>query len=118
MEKKWYVVHTYSGHEKKVKRYLENAIVNQEFEDKISEVLVPIEEVVEMKGGKRIISDRKFLPSYILVQMELTRDTMALVTSTPGVTSFVALERTRSRLVRRRFREFFVMNFLNTQKLI
>ena len=49
MEKKWYVVHTYSGHEKKVKRYLENAILNQGFEDRIAEVLVPIEEVVEMK---------------------------------------------------------------------
>lgn len=90
MEKKWYVVHTYSGHEKKVKRYLENEILNQGFEDRIAEVLVPIEEVVEMKGGKRIVSDRKFLPSYILIQMELTRDTMALVTSTPGVTSFVS----------------------------
>jgi transcriptional antiterminator NusG len=90
VEKKWYVVHTYSGHEKKVKRYLESAIANQGLEDKITQVLVPIEEVVEMKGGKRSISDRKFLPSYILIQMELTRETMSLVTSTPGITSFVS----------------------------
>lgn len=90
MEKKWYVVHTYSGHEKKVKRYLENAIVNQGLQDKIAEVLVPIEEVVEMRGGKRTISDRKFLPSYVLIKMELTRETTLLVTSTPGITSFVS----------------------------
>ncbi|MFC1682646.1 transcription termination/antitermination protein NusG [Candidatus Zixiibacteriota bacterium] len=90
MEKKWYVVHTYSGHEKKVKRYLDNAIINQGYEEQIDEVLVPIEEVVEMKGGKRMVSDRKFLPSYILINMDLNRDTMALVTSTPGVTSFVS----------------------------
>lgn len=90
MEKKWYVIHTYSGHEKKVKRYLEKTIAKQGFQDKIAEVLVPIEEVVEMKGGKRTVSDRKFLPSYILIQMELTRETMLLVTSTPGVTSFVS----------------------------
>jgi len=90
VEHKWYVIHTYSGHEKKVKRYLENAIANEGLEDKISQVLVPIEEVVEMRGGKRMVSDRKFLPSYILIQMELTRETMLLVTSTPGVTSFVS----------------------------
>jgi transcriptional antiterminator NusG len=90
VEQKWYVIHTYSGHEKKVKRYLENAITSEGLEDKISKVLVPIEEVVEMRGGKRIVSDRKFLPSYVLIQMELTRETMLAVTSTPGVTSFVS----------------------------
>jgi transcriptional antiterminator NusG len=90
MAKHWYVVHTYSGHEKKVKRFLENAIVNQGFEDQIEEILVPIEEVVEMKAGKRTVSDRKFLPSYILVHMEMNRDTQNLVTSTPGVTNFVS----------------------------
>jgi transcriptional antiterminator NusG len=88
--KNWYVIHTYSGHEKKVKRFLENAVANQDLEDQIDEVLVPIEEVVEMKGGKRTVSDRKFLPSYVLVHMEMNRTTQALVTSTPGVTSFVS----------------------------
>ncbi len=90
MEKKWYVVHTYSGHEKKVKRYLESAITNQGLEEKISQVIVPIEEVVEMRGGKKTITDRKFLPSYVLIEMELTRETVQLVTSTPGITSFVS----------------------------
>jgi transcriptional antiterminator NusG len=90
MTKHWYVVHTYSGHEKKVKRFLENAIANQGLEDQIEEILVPIEEVVEMKGGKKTVTDRKFLPSYILINMEMNRDTQNLVTSTPGVTSFVS----------------------------
>jgi transcriptional antiterminator NusG len=90
MAKHWYVVHTYSGHEKKVKRFLENAIANRGLENQIEEILVPIEEVVEMKGGKRTVTDRKFLPSYILINMEMNRETQNLVTSTPGVTSFVS----------------------------
>lgn len=90
MAKRWYVIHTYSGHEKKVKRYLDNAIINLGLVEDISEVLVPIEEVVEMKGGKRTVTDRKFLPGYVLIYMEMNRSTMNLVTSTPGVTSFVS----------------------------
>jgi len=88
--KKWYVIHTYSGHEKKVKRYLDNASINLGLVEDISEVLVPIEEVVEMKGGKKTVTDRKFLPGYVLIHMELNRSTQNLVTSTPGVTSFVS----------------------------
>jgi transcriptional antiterminator NusG len=90
VDKKWYVIHTYSGHEKKVKRFLENAVHNQGYEEQIEEILVPIEEVVEMRGGKKTVTDRKFLPSYVLIHMELNRDTQTLVTSTPGVTSFVS----------------------------
>jgi len=90
VEMKWYVVHTYSGHEKKVKRYLMSAIANQGLEEKIAQVVVPVEEVVEMKGGKKTITDRKFLPSYVLIQMELNRETIQLITSTPGITSFVS----------------------------
>ncbi|KPK99951.1 MAG: hypothetical protein AMJ91_05710 [candidate division Zixibacteria bacterium SM23_73_3] len=92
MEKKWYAAHTYSGHEQKAKRYLENAIVTQGWEDKMGRVLVPTETVVEMKHGKRSTTVKKFLPSYILVEMVLTRETQYLVTSTPGVTSFVGAE--------------------------
>ncbi len=89
MEKKWYVAHTYSGHEQKAKRYLENAIITQGLEEKMGRVVVPTETVVEMKQGKRSSTVKKFLPSYILVEMVLTKETQHLVISTPGVTSFV-----------------------------
>ena len=89
MEKKWYVAHTYSGHEQKARRYLENAIVTQGLEDEMGRVLVPTETVVEMKHGKRSTTVKKFLPSYILVEMVLTKETQHLVTTAPGVTSFV-----------------------------
>jgi transcriptional antiterminator NusG len=92
MEKKWFVAHTYSGHEQKAKRYLENAIVTHGLEDEMGRVLVPTETVVEMKQGKRSTTVRKFLPSYILVEMALTKETVHLVTSTPGVTSFVGAQ--------------------------
>jgi len=92
MEKKWYVAHTYSGHEQKAKRYLENAIVTQGLEDEMGRVLVPTETVVEMRHGKRSTTVKKFLPSYILVEMALTKETQHLVTNTPGVTSFVGAE--------------------------
>ena len=89
MAMKWYVAHTYSGHEQKAKRYLENAIETQGLKDKFGQVLVPTQEITEMKGGKRSTSIRKFLPSYIIVEMELTKETQHLVTNTPGITSFV-----------------------------
>jgi len=89
MEKRWYVVHTYSGHENKVKRYLENAVSNSGMDDRISQVVIPTEEVIEMRDGRKTTQMRKFLPSYVLVEMEMSKDTWHLVTSTPGVTSFV-----------------------------
>ncbi len=89
MEMKWYVAHTYSGHEQKAKKYLENAIITQGLKEKIGRVLVPTETVVEMKQGKRSSSIRKFLPSYILVEMVLDKETQHLVTTIPGITSFV-----------------------------
>ena len=89
MAKRWYVLHTYSGHENKVKKYLDNAISNAGMEDRISRVVIPTEEVVEMKNGKKTTQVKKFLPSYVLVEMEMAKDTWHLVTSTPGVTSFV-----------------------------
>ena len=85
----WYAVHTYSGHEQKAKKYLESAMVNAGVEDKFGEVLVPTEEVTEMKQGRRSTSTKKFLPSYILVQCELDKVTQELVVSTPGITNFV-----------------------------
>lgn len=90
MEKRWYVIHTYSGHENKVKTILERELKIQGMEDKITNVIIPTEEVVEMKDGKKTTSAKKFLPSYILVEMEMTKETWHLVRNTPGVTSFVS----------------------------
>jgi len=86
---KWYVAHTYSGHENKAKKYLESAAEAGGLKEKFGQVLVPTEEIVEMRQGKRHTTVKKFLPSYILVEMELTKETQHLVTSTPGITNFV-----------------------------
>ncbi len=89
LAKRWYVVHTYSGHEQKAKRYLESAVTNAGLDEKFGHVLVPTEEVTEMKQGKRSTSTRKFLPSYIIIEMELDKQTQNMVINTPGVTNFV-----------------------------
>jgi len=89
MSSKWYVVHTYSGHENKVCAYIENAKDGVGIGDKIGQVVVPTEEVVEMKDGRKTISLRKFLPSYVLVEMAMDKETLHFVTNVPGVTSFV-----------------------------
>jgi len=89
MAMKWYVVHTYAGHEQKAKRYLESAIQNSGLQDSFGQILVPTEQVTEMKQGKRSTSTRKFLPSYILVEMDMNKVTQNLVVSTTGITNFV-----------------------------
>ena len=71
MSSKWYVIHTYSGHENKVCSYIENAKDGMGIGDKIGQVVVPTEEVVEMKDGRKMTSLRKFLPSYVLVEMDM-----------------------------------------------
>jgi transcription termination/antitermination protein NusG len=89
MSMRWYVVHAYSGFEKSVARTLVERIERAGMKDRFGEILVPVEEVVEMKGGKKATSERKFFPGYVLVQMEMTDDTWHLVKSTPKVTGFV-----------------------------
>ncbi len=89
MALRWYVAHTYSGHEQKAKRYLESAVANAGLEAKFGQILIPTEQVVEMKQGKRATSTKKFLPSYILIEMDLDKETQNLVINTPGITSFV-----------------------------
>jgi len=89
MTLRWYAVHTYSGHEQKAKLYLESAVENAGLGEMFGEILVPTEEVTEMKQGKRSTTTKKFLPSYILVQVELNKYTQDLVVSTPGITNFV-----------------------------
>ena len=89
MAKRWYVVHAYSGFEKQVKRSLEERIQRAGMEDMFGEVLVPTEEVVEMKGGQKRRSDRKFFPGYVLVEMEMTDETWHLVKDVPKVMGFI-----------------------------
>jgi transcription termination/antitermination protein NusG len=86
---RWYVVHAYSGFEKSVARNLVERIERAGMKDRFGEILVPVEEVVEMKGGQKKTAERKFFPGYVLVQMEMDDDTWHLVKSTPKVTGFV-----------------------------
>ncbi|MFE8073430.1 transcription termination/antitermination protein NusG [Marinobacteraceae bacterium S3BR75-40.1] len=89
MAKRWYVVHAYSGYEKQVMRALKERIALNSMEDRFGEVLVPTEEVVEMREGKKRKSERKFYPGYVLVQMEMDDETWHLVKSTPRVMGFI-----------------------------
>lgn len=89
MDKKWFVVHAYSGFEKKIQRDLQDRINRAGMQDKFGQILVPVEEVVEMKGGQKKISERKFFPGYVLVEMEMTDETWHLVHNTAKVTGFV-----------------------------
>jgi transcriptional antiterminator NusG len=89
MSKKWFVVHAYSGFEKSVQRALLERIKRADMQDSFGQILVPVEEVVEMKSGQKNISERKFFPGYVLVEMEMTDDTWHLVKNTPKVTGFV-----------------------------
>ncbi|MGD8177373.1 transcription termination/antitermination protein NusG [Marinimicrobium sp. ARAG 43.8] len=89
MAKRWYVVHAYSGFEKKVAASLKERVDLHEMQDQFGEILVPTEEVVEMRGGQKRKSERKFFPGYVLVQMELNDDTWHLVKDTPRVMGFI-----------------------------
>jgi len=90
MSKRWYAVHTYSGHEKKVKDNLERSVQNEGLEEKFGRILVAMEEHAEMRDGQRVVSKRKTFPSYVLVEMDYGPETQALVNAVPGVTRFVA----------------------------
>ena len=87
--KRWYVVHAYSGMEKAVERNLRERIDRSELQDKFGRILVPMEEVVELKNGKKSVSERRFFPGYVLVEMEMNDDTWHLVKNTNKVTGFV-----------------------------
>jgi transcriptional antiterminator NusG len=87
--KRWFVVHTYSGHENKVKDNIQKMINASGIQDHFGQIIVPTEEVTEMKKGKKTVTTRKFFPSYILVEMHMTDESRHLVSDIPGVTSFV-----------------------------
>ncbi len=89
MSKNWYVVHTYSGFEEKVKTSIEERVKKKGLEEKIGRILIPTEKVIELRGGKKRETNKKFYPGYIIVEMELNDETWHLVRSVPKVTGFV-----------------------------
>jgi transcriptional antiterminator NusG len=89
MAKNWYVIHTYSGYENKVKVNIGKRFQVMGMQDKLGQILIPSEQVVEIKEGKKKVSARKFYPGYILVEMEMSDETWYLVRTTPKVTGFV-----------------------------
>ena len=93
MDKQWYVIHTQTGQEVKVKSTLETKIRQTGGAESIGQILVPTERVAEIRGGKKRISERKFFPGYLLVQMELTDENWHLVRTTAGVTGFIGAGR-------------------------
>ena len=104
MAKRWYVIHTYSGYENKVKADLEHRIETYGLSDQIVDIQIPMEEVTEIKeGGKRETKESKVLPSYVLVRMEGNDDTWSFVRNTPGVTGFVGPDGKPSPLRRSEF---------------
>ena len=86
---RWYVINTYSGHEKKVKNNLEHRVQTMSQARRVRQVVVPTEEVQEIKDGKKVNVEKRTMPGYVLVQMEMTDDAWGLVKNTPGVTGFV-----------------------------
>src|SRR5499427_1211542 len=89
MSHKWYVVHVYSGFEKKVAQTVRESAIKKGLEEYFSEVLVPTEEVVELRRGTKVNAERKFFPGYVLVKMEMTDESWHLVMNTPKVTGFL-----------------------------
>jgi len=87
--KKWYIIHTQTGAEEKAKAGLENRIATTALKDFVEEIVVPTEQVSEVRSGKKRIVERKFFPGYILAKMEMTKESWYLVKSTPGITGFI-----------------------------
>ena len=91
-ETRWYIVHTYSGHEDRVKRNLDQRVASMDVQDKIFQVVVPTEEEIEIRDGRRRSVRRKVFPGYILIQMNMDDSSWQVVRDTPGVTGFVSSE--------------------------
>ena len=89
MSKKWYIVHTQTGHEDKAKASLENKLKNSPIKDQISQILIPTEKVSEIRDGKKKISERKVFPGYVFIEMELTEESWHLVRNVAGITGFI-----------------------------
>ena len=89
MEKNWYIIHTYSGFEKKVAEALKSRIEAEKLAEKFGEIMVPTEDVIEIKQGKKVVTPKLFYPGYVLVEMAMDDETWHVVRSTPRVTGFV-----------------------------
>jgi len=87
--KQWYIVHTYSGFEKKVAESLRQRVQAYGIEDQVGEILIPTEDVVEMRGGRKVVSSKRFFPGYLLVEMAMSDHVWHIVRNTPKVTGFV-----------------------------
>ena len=98
---RWYVVHTYAGYENKVKSNLASRVRSMAVEDRIFEVVIPMEDVIEFKGGKKVVAQKKVFPGYLLVRMDLDDNSWYVVRNTPGVTGFVGSGAKPSPLSRR-----------------
>jgi len=96
----WYVINTYSGHEAKVKHNLQHRILSAGQGHMVRQIVIPTEQVVETKDGQKVQSERRVLPGYVLVQMQMTDDSWSLVKNTPGVTGFVGAANTPAPLSR------------------
>jgi transcriptional antiterminator NusG len=104
MTKKWYVLHTYSGYENKVKDNLRHRVESMGLEDRIFDIQIPTEEIIEIKeGGRRVPTDKKVFPGYVLVRMELDDQSWGVVRNTPGVTGFVGAQGKPSPLSREEY---------------
>ena len=89
MSKQWYVIHTYSGFERKVKLSIEEQFGHSSYGDRFDEVVIPTEEVVEVRKGKKKVSSRKFFPGYILINVDMNQDIWYMIKNTPKVTGFL-----------------------------
>ena len=86
---RWYVINTYSGHEKKVKANMEHRLISMGQRERVRQVVIPTEQIVETKDGQKVTTEKRTLPGYVLVNMDMTPDALWLVKNTPGVTGFV-----------------------------
>ena len=89
MSKKWFIVHTQTGHEDRVKLNLQNRIKNSPIADEVSQIMIPTEKVSEIRDGKKKVSERKIFPGYVFIQMELTKESWHLIRNTMGITGFI-----------------------------
>ena len=106
----WYVLHTQSGYEKKVKSNLESRIHSMNMEDSIFEVVIPMEDVIEFKGGKKVVVQKKVFPGYLLVRCDLDDDSWYVIRNTPGVTGFVGQGAKPSPLPRKDVESFLAVS--------
>jgi transcriptional antiterminator NusG len=117
MAKKWYVLHTYSGYENKVRHNLIHRVESMGFEKSVVDIQIPTEEVVEIKeGGKRVTSEKKVFPGYVLVRMELSDASWSVVRNTPGVTGFVGAQGKPSALTREEYNKIMKRSLADAPK--